>query len=121
MNRLPLILSPIAFALLAACAEYAVTPAPPPLLVTPSAQAPGTPLTVTAPAPAPLRSGTGRIEQIMPSPSAAAGGSVAASAANRFTVRMSDGTVQYLDATAPGLAVGEVVEITRDGFMRRPL
>jgi hypothetical protein len=121
MNRLPLLLSAIAVAMLAGCAEYAVTPAPPPLVVTPSAQAPGTPLTVTAPAPAPLRSGTGRIEQIMPSPSAAAGGTVAASAANRFTVRMSDGTVQYLDATAPGLAVGDMVEITRDGFMRRPL
>jgi hypothetical protein len=33
---------------------------------------------------------------------------------------MDNGTVQYIDTMAAGLSIGERVEITSDGKMRRP-
>jgi hypothetical protein len=32
---------------------------------------------------------------------------------------MEDGTMQWVDTTATGLAVGDRVEITREGYLRR--
>ena len=81
---------------------------------------------VTAPAPtvvvqptAAPSAGIGRIESItaLP-PSAAAGGS--AKPLKRVGIKMEDGTLQYVDTAAEGLAVGNRVELTRDGNLRHP-
>ena len=119
-----------ALAALAGCAtEDRVTPAPAPVVVNPpastvvvppqaSASAPAGAI-VVAPAPAPLQAGLGRIETIVPAPTAAAGAS-APSSNKRVGVRMDSGIVQYVDTNATGLTVGDRVEITSDGYMRRP-
>lgn len=133
MNRVPFVLSAIAVAILAGCAtEDRVTSAPAPVVVapaaapvltpaaavsTPQASAAGT--VVVAPAAVPLRVGFGRIESILAVPNAAAGGT-ASSLTRRIVMRMEDGSVQYFDTEAAGVAVGERVEITKDGAMRHP-
>lgn len=120
-----------ALAALAGCAtEDRVTPAPPPVVVNnppavvvpPQAQAtvpPGTSV-VVAPAPAPLVAGIGRVETIVPVPSSAAAGGSAANASKRVGLRMDNGVVQYIDTNAAGLSIGDRIEITSDGMMRRP-
>ena len=124
---------PIAAALaaLAGCAtEDRVTPAPAPVVVNPpastvvvppqsSATVPGSAV-VVAPAPAPLQVGFGRIETLVPAPSAAAGAS-AASRNQRVGLRMDNGVLQYVDTDAVGLAIGDRVEITSEGNLRRPV
>jgi hypothetical protein len=132
MNKVPFVLSAIAIAILAGCAtEDRVTSAPAPVVVapatapyvltpavaTPQASAAGT--VVVAPAAVPLRVGFGRIESILALPHAAAGGT-APSLARRIVMRMEDGSVQYFDTEAAGIAVGDRVEITKDGAMRHP-
>ena len=136
MSRLPFVLSSIAVAVLAACAsESRITPAPAPVVVIAPAPAPyvvappGTVVVpqasaagavVVAPAALALRPGFGHIESILAIPSAAAGGT-APSFNKRIVMRMDDGSVQYFDTAAAGLAVGERIEITSDGTMRYPL
>jgi hypothetical protein len=122
--------SVVALAALAGCAtEDRVTPAPAPVVVNPpsstvvvppqsAATVPGT--VVVAPAPGPLQAGIGRIETIVPSPSGAAAGASSPSNNKRVGIRMDNGTVQYLDTNAAGLAIGDRIEITADGMMRRP-
>lgn len=122
-------LSGLALAALAGCAtEDRVTPAPAPVVVNPppatvvvppqsSTTVPGA--VVVAPAPGPLQAGYGRIETIVPVPAAAAG-STAPSSNKRVGLRMDSGVIQYLDTNAAGLAIGDRVEITTDGVMRRP-
>ena len=134
MNRLPFILSSIAVAILVGCAtESGITPAPAPVVVAPAAapyvlapagtvvvpQASAAGMVVVAPAAAPLRVGLGRIESILAVPSAAAGGT-APSLTKRIVMRMDDGSVQYFDTQAAGLAAGDRIEITKDGTMRHP-
>ena len=139
MNRIPLALSALALAALAGCAtEHRVASAPAPVVVNPAPQAvvvpptavtpPGTavvvpqtaaPTVVVAPAPAPLRAGNGRIESIIPVPPAAVAGSTVPRADKRLTIRMDDGTVQYVD-TAGGVSVGDRVTLTADGRMIHP-
>ena len=134
MNRLPLILSSIAVAMLAGCAtESSITSAPAPVVVAPAAapyvlapagtvvvpQASTAGMVVVAPAAAPLRVGLGRIESILAVPSAAAGGT-ASNSTKRIVMKMDDGSVQYFDTQAPGLAAGDRIEITKDGTMRHP-
>jgi hypothetical protein len=127
--KLPVSLTVLALAALAGCAhEDRVIPAPAPIVVNPapstvvvppqsSAAVPGT--VVVAPAPAPLQAGYGRIDTIVPIPAAAAGGTVPPEN-KRVGIRMDNGTVQYIDTMAAGLSIGERVEITSDGKMRRP-
>jgi hypothetical protein len=126
-----LVLAPIALAFLAACATHdKVTSAPAPIVISPSPApvvvqqqpASGTvvvqqqPAMVVVPALAqPLRAGTGRIETIAPSPSAAAGGTT-----KRVGVRMADGSNQYLETNATGMGIGDSVDIAADGYMTRP-
>ena len=132
MNRLPLILSSIAVAILAGCAtESTVTSAPAPVVVAAPAQAPyvlapagtvvvpqaGPGTIVVAPVPVALRSGFGRIESILAVPTAAAGGT-ASNSTKRIATRMDDGSVQYFDTTAADIAVGSRIEVTKDGMMR---
>ncbi len=139
MLKLGFPLSCIAAAVaLAACATYKATPAPTStVIVTPPAgvaaaptgtvvtPAPGTvaaaPSTVIATAPA-LRPGVGRIESVsaVPQFGSASESATRASSARRIGVRMDDGTVQFLDSDAPALDVGDRIEITPDGFIRRP-
>jgi len=134
MNRIPFILSTIAVAALAGCAtEHRITSAPAPVVVAAPVQAPyvlapaGTVVVpqagpvgtvVVAPAPVALRAGFGRIESILAVPNAAVGGTAAST--RRVTLRMDDGSMQYFDTEAPSLAVGERIEITKDGMMRQP-
>jgi hypothetical protein len=134
MNRLPFILSSIAVAILAGCAtESRITSAPAPVVVAPAAapyvlapagtvvapQASTAGMVVVAPAAAPLRAGLGRIESILAVPTAAAGGT-APNSTKRIVMRMDDASVQYFDTQATGLAVGDRIEITKDGTMRHP-
>lgn len=146
MTRIPFILSTIALAVLAGCSSQpqrtAQAPAPAPVKTTPVTAAPApaaapTPAYVVAPAgtvivqanpagtvgaaPAPvaLRAGFGRIESIHAVPSAAAG-ATASNSTKRIAMRMDDGTVQYFDTQAAGVAVGDRIEIRSDGTMRHP-
>ena len=134
MNRLPFALSAMAVAILAGCAtESGITTAAPPVVVAPVVtqqpyvvtpagtvvqQQSTTGMVVVAPAATPLRVGMGRIESIQPV-SAAAGGTPANS--NRVVTRMDDGSMQYFDTQAKGLAVGDRIEITKNGTMRHPV
>jgi hypothetical protein len=85
---------------------------PPPAVVVPQAVAPA----VVAASPVAVRAGAGRIESVaaLP-PNAAAGGT----AARRIGVKMDDGTMQFLDTSALGLAIGDRIEITAEGNIRR--
>ena len=132
MNRLPFILSTIAVAVLAGCAtESGITSAPAPAVVAPAQPAyvvapAGTVLVpqasagtmVVAPAAVALRAGFGRIDSIMAVPSAAAGATSKPS--HRVVMRMEDGSTQYFDTQATGMAVGDRIEITKNGTMRHP-
>jgi hypothetical protein len=135
MNRLPFVLSSIAVAILAGCAtESRITPAPAPVVVVTPAPAPyviapagmvvvpqasAAGAVVVAPAALALRAGFGRIESILAVPSAAAGGT-ASTYNKRIVMRMDDGSVQYFDTAAAGIAVGDRIEIPSDGTMRHP-
>jgi len=129
-----LVLAPIALAFLAACAtQDKVTSAPPPVVIAP-AQAPVVvqqqpagstvvmqqqPAMVVMSASAqPLRAGMGRIESIALAPTAAAG-STSRESTKRVAIRMADGTVQHVDTIATGMGIGDSVEITADGHMKR--
>ena len=114
-------LSVLAVALLAACGSRQ----PAPVVIVPPQQ-PAPPTVVTAPpaTPAPavvqtvaLRPGMGRIETVSPAPSASAGST--ALSMQRLGIRMDDGSMQYVDTPSPGHAVGDRVELTREGFIRR--
>jgi hypothetical protein len=127
-----IVLAPMALAFLAACATHdKVTSAPAPVVISPAPvvvqqqPAAGTvvvqqqPAMIVMPASAqPLRAGMGRIESIAPAPTAAAGSS-AGESTKRVGIRMADGTIQYVDTTATGMGVGDGVEITSDGYMKR--
>src|SRR6185312_8584925 len=118
MNRLPLILSSIAVAILAGCAtESRVTSAPAPVAAAPAVVA--APTVAAAPTAAPLRAGMGRIESILAVPTAA-GGRTESNSTKRVVMRMDDGSMQYFDTEAAGLAAGDRIEITKEGNMRHP-
>jgi hypothetical protein len=126
MSKVLLTLPLAALALLFGCAsEEKASPAP--IVVTttapPAAPVVTQPPTVvavpqaSAPVVTALRAGHGRIESIaaLP-PSAAAGGS---SSARRIGVKMDDGTMQFLDTSAPNLSIGDRIEVTAEGNIRR--
>jgi hypothetical protein len=115
---LPLSLSLAALALLAACGSRQ----PAPIVVVPPAPVVTTPPASAAPAvvqgvPA-MRPGMGRIESIAPAPTASAGGT-APSSMQRLNIRMDDGSMQVVDTPSPGFAIGDRVELTREGYIRR--
>lgn len=116
---LPLSLSLAVLGLLAGCGSDPVQPAPvvivpPPQVIAapPAAQSPAVVQTVA------LRPGFGRIESLTGAPTASAGATTPGSM-HRLGIRMEDGTMQYVDTTATGLAVGDRVELTREGYIRR--
>ena len=127
MRRFALVMSPVALALLGACATSdPVTPAPAPVVVAPAPVVTAPPATVvtapivTAPGtaivatPTAIRAGHGRVETITALQSAAAGGQTQ----RRIGIKMDDGTVQYVDTAAQGLSIGERIELTNDGQIR---
>jgi hypothetical protein len=141
MKSLPFVVPSIALAVLSGCAEegYRITPASAPIVMSsPSAPyiagAPGSPgaagstalpdgstMITTAPV-LPLRAGWGRIESILAIPSSGAGSTASGptnTATNRITAKMDDGSKQYFDTQAQGLAVGNRIEITHDLVLLR--
>lgn len=112
-----------AVALLGACGSrqpapvVVVPPSPPPATVV-NAERAAPPVPVAAAA-ATIRPGFGRIESMTPVPATASTGSSAPSAMNRLNVRMDDGTAQIVDSPSAGLQVGDRVELTREGYIRR--
>jgi hypothetical protein len=116
IKLLPISLSLTALALLAACGSRQ----PAPIVIVPSAPvvttAPAATTPVVAPAAA-LRPGFGRIESMSPAQSASAGGTAATM--QRLNIRMDDGSMQVVDTPSTGLSIGDRVELTRDGFIRR--
>ena len=133
MKRIPLVLSSMAVAVLAGCAtESGITTAAPPVVAAPvqqpyvitpsgavvqSPQANSAGMVVIAPSATPLRPGMGRIESIQAVPAAAGG---QPSNSTRVVARMDDGSAQYFDTAAAGMAVGDRIEITKNGTMRHP-
>lgn len=124
MRKIYLPLSLTALGVLAACASSdPVTPAPAPVIVQPAPVVTAPPAVVVqqpavVPAPSAIRAGHGRIESITPLPqSAATGGTVRQ--LKRIGIKMDDGTVQFVDTPAENLSVGERVELTSDGQLRR--
>ncbi len=136
LKRHQLALSAAALALSAGCST--TYEAPPPAAVVSS---PGAPVTssgtvvrssgstlapvaavpVVVPATTGLRAGNGRIESLSAVPtlaSSSAGASVP-STTRRVGMKMDDGTVQFFDTDAPGLSVGDRIEITSDGYLKR--
>ena len=115
--------SVFAMALLGACgsrqpAPVVVVPASPPATVVTSPQA-APPSAPVAAAAASIRPGFGRIESMTPVATTASAGSSAPSAMNRLNIRMEDGTLQLVDTPSAGLQVGDRVELTREGYIRR--
>lgn len=111
--------SVFAVALLGACGSrqpapiVVVPPSPPAAVVTSPQAAP------VAAAAASIRPGFGRIESMSPVATTASTGSSAPSAMNRLNIRMDEGTLQLVDTPSAGLQVGDRVELTREGYIRR--
>ena len=124
-------------ALLAACAHR--EPAPPQVVIvpqpsqppatvvtnqTPPPAAPSTQSTPAAPSPQNVagvpkaKPGFGRVETVTVMPTASAGGT-APNMMSRISIRMEDGTTQYVDTSVSGLAPGDRVEITSEGYLKR--
>jgi hypothetical protein len=115
--------SVFAVALLGACGSrqpapiVVVPPSPPATVVTsPQAASPSAPVAAAA---ASIRPGFGRIESMAPVATTASAGSSTPSAMNRLNIRMEDGTLQLVDTPSAGLQVGDRVELTREGYIRR--
>jgi hypothetical protein len=93
-----------------------VTSPPPSTVVTSPQAAPSAPVASAA---ASIRPGFGRIESMSPVATTASAGSSAPSAMNRLNIRMDEGTLQLVDTPSAGLQVGDRVELTREGYIRR--
>jgi hypothetical protein len=132
MNKLAICLPFIAVAALVGCAapEEPRPVAP----VTSSGGAPvtsssGAPVVSSATAPrtvvvvpaAVLRAGTGVVDSVsaVPTLGAASAGASQPSGASRLGIRMSDGTMQFVDYAGRDISVGQRIELTSDGFIRK--
>ena len=110
--------------LLAACAtptseRAAVPPAP-----SGAGQAGAPPAPVSAPTPS-VRTGMGVVESasvvsLSSSPSAAAGGTGGSIPTMAYRVKMDDGSTQNVVQAGERFALGERVQVTRDGRLARP-
>src|SRR5262245_24330585 len=119
MGKFAIPLALAAVASLAACA-YRATPAPAPVVVVPQQPAPAVVQVPTAPAvvvqqPTVLRPGIGRVESMSALPASTG---TSPPAVRRFGIKMNDGAMQYVDSEAPNVAIGDRVELTRDGYLR---
>jgi hypothetical protein len=135
MKSLPFALSSIALAVLSGCAAEGIhiTPASAPIVMSSPSDpyvlgAPGSPqqggTTVTSAPTLPLKAGMGRIESILALPSAGAGSTASGptnTTTNRISAKMDNGSMQYFDTQASGLAVGNRIEITPElTLLRHP-
>jgi hypothetical protein len=121
MNGLPFLLSSIALATLAGCAESGITLASDPGLLAQAQAGAGGTVAAASPAASALRAGVGRVESILVVPTAGAAGSKASKTISKqITMRMDDGTLQYFD-TQGNVMVGDRIEVTSNGTMRRGL
>ena len=118
MDSLPFLLSSIALATLAGCAESPITLASDPGLLAQARAGAGGTVAAASPAATALRAGYGRVESILVYP--AADTRAAAKTNKQVTMRMNDGTLQYFD-TEGRVMVGDRIEITSSGTMRRGL
>lgn len=132
MNKLALCLPLAAVATLGACAAPEEPRAVAPVTATtgiPVTSGTGAPVVAASPAApgtvvlvpaAVLRPGTGVVDSVnaVPSLSASAGASQPAGA-SRLGIRMSDGTMQFVDYGDRDISVGQRVELTADGFIRK--
>lgn len=82
----------------------------------PSARASGSVAPVAA-----IRAGTGVVETVsaVPFMGSATAGASAPGSASRLAIRMSDGTVQYVDYEGRDITVGSRVELSSDGYIRK--
>ena len=128
MNRLPFLVSSIALAL-AGCAESGITLVSEPLLAQPPSYAVGAAgkagqagaggTAPASPATTALRAGFGRVESILVVPTAdAASRAGSKTVSKQIVMRMNDGTLQYFN-TQGNVMVGDRIEITSNGTMRR--
>jgi hypothetical protein len=122
MSKIAFSLPIVAVALLGACAtEDKATPAPvviapAPVVTAPPAVVVQQPASAVVPASVALRPGHGRIESISAvPPSAAAGGTTT----RRIGVKMDDNTLQFVDTNAAGLQIGDRIQLTPEGTIRR--
>ena len=134
MNKLALALPLAAAAALAGCAApeeprpvAPVTSSAPvtsgsgaPVVSSTSGAAPVSRQVVVVPA-AVLRPGTGVVDSVsaIPALGAASAGASQPTGASRLGIRMSDGTMQYVDYADRDISVGQRIELTSDGFIRR--
>ena len=118
MKKLAIPFALTAVALLAACAHRAD---PAPVVIVPQQQpavvsAPATP-TIVMSQTTQLRPGNGRVESISSVPLASGAGGSSNSNMRRLTVKMEDGTTQYVDTDSPQ-SIGDRVQLTGDGYIR---
>ncbi len=67
-----------------------------------------------------LRPGTGVVDSIAAVPQiGTASAGAGAPGASRLAIRMADGTMQYVDYMDRDITVGQRVELTSDGFIRK--
>jgi len=121
MNSLPFLLSSIALAALAGCAESPITLASDPALLAQAQAGAGGTVAAASPAATALRAGVGRVESILVVPTAdAASRAGSKTVSKQIAMRMNDGTLQYFE-TQGNVMVGDRIEITSNGTMRRGL
>lgn len=131
MRKLALCIPLAAVAVLAACAAPEEPRAVAPVASSGGAvtSAGGVPVVSSAPATrtvvvvpaAVLRPGTGIVDSVaaVPHMGAASTGAGAPGTASRLAIRMGDGTIQYVDYQDRDITVGQRVELTSDGFIRK--
>jgi hypothetical protein len=116
MSKIVIPLSAVVLALLAGCGtrqpDVVIVPQAAPVVTAPATASP--PIVTSSAA---LRSGFGRIESMNAVATASAGGT-APGAMQRLGIRMEDGSLQIVDTSSPGFAIGNRVELTRDGYIR---
>lgn len=120
MKSLPFALTSIALAVFAGCAAEPthIAAAPAPIVL--SSPLPQGSTMVTTSQTVPLRAGMGRIQSILALPSGGVASGATNTASNRISAKMDDGSMQYFDTQAVGLAVGDRIEITSDRMLRHP-
>jgi hypothetical protein len=120
MNKFSIPFALGAVALLGACASepQPAAPAPAPIVVVVPQQQP---VVVTEAPRAAVRAGSGRIASMTGVPVTAGAGATGPSSMRRLGIKMDDGTDQYVDTEAAGLAIGDRVTLTNEGYIRRPL
>ena len=119
MNKLSIPLALGTAALLGACASepQPAAPAPAPIVVV----VPQQPAVVTEAPKAAVRVGAGRIASMTAVPVTAGAGATTPGTMRRLGIKMDDGTDQYVDTEAAGFTIGDRVQLTSEGYIRRPL